>query len=410
MVTELIEVVTIKDQDYKALFPMKKIWGVAIFLGGLLGGALILYALQLRSVSSEGTPQPAVEASVTPQPASVAALGRLEPRDKVLNLGAPSALTRARVLELRVKEGDWVTANQVIATLDTYGERRAALMEATVQVESAQARLQQVLAGAKRGEVNAQIARISELEAQLEGDLLVQDRKIARLQAEYSNAVAEYRRFQALYDDGATSESSRDVRETTMLTVRRQMQTEEETRSQRLNTGQNRIREAKATLDRIQDVRPEDVAVAQTDIERAKAAQALAKAALQNTVIQAPVAGKILRIHARSGEVIAEEGIVTLGRTDAMYVIAEVYEADIQRVAVGKKATVTSEYGGFSGELSGVVEQLGLEILNNSLYDPNPLSRSEARVVEVAVRLDDADSDRVSHLTNLQVRVLIDTD
>ena len=150
MVTELIEVVTIKDQDYKALFPMKKIWGVAIFLGGLLGGALILYALQLRSVSSEGTPQPAVEASVTPQPASVAALGRLEPRDKVLNLGAPSALTRARVLELRVKEGDWVTANQVIATLDTYGERRAALMEATVQVESAQARLQQVLAGAKR--------------------------------------------------------------------------------------------------------------------------------------------------------------------------------------------------------------------------------------------------------------------
>ncbi|MGD1936225.1 MAG: hypothetical protein ACFCA4_01530 [Cyanophyceae cyanobacterium] len=81
---------------------------------------------------------------------------------------------------------------------------------------------------------------------------------------------------------------------------------------------------------------------------------------------------------------------------------------DIDQIKTGQKATVTSEYGGFEGELLGTVERVGLEILNNSLYDPNPVSQSEARVVEVAVRLDPGDSDRVSDLTNLQVRVLID--
>ena len=83
-------------------------------------------------------------------------------------------------------------------------------------------------------------------------------------------------------------------------------------------------------------------------------------------------------------------------------------EVDIDQIIRGQKSTGTSEYGGFEGELLGTVERVGLEILNNSLYDPNPVSQSEARVVEVAVRLDPGDSDRVSDLTNLQVRVLID--
>lgn len=72
----------------------------------------------------------------------------------------------------------------------------------------------------------------------------------------------------------------------------------------------------------------------------------------------------MLRVHARPGELVTNEGILTLGQTDAMYAIAEVYEADIEQVAMGQRATVTSEYGGFSGELSGVVEQVGEEVLS----------------------------------------------
>ena len=91
-----------------------------------------------------------------------------------------------------------------------------------------------------------------------------------------------------------------------------------------------------------------------------------------------------------------------------MRAIAEVYKSDIDRIQVGQNATIVSEYGGFDGKSTGVVETIGLEILNNSLYDPNPTSRSEVRIVEVIVRLDDLDSNRVSHLTNLQVQVKIE--
>ncbi len=393
---------------------MNKAWLGAIFFGGALSGAAVLYASQLLPISAESTPQstPTATQQGTLTPGPVAALGRLEPRDKVLNLAPPStaSISRSRVAELRVEEGDTVTLNQIIAVLDTHQERQKILREATAQVKSAQIQLEQVLAGAKRGEVDAQIAQVSQLEAQLKGNLSVQDARLARLQAEYDNAVAEYRRSQALFEDGATSASSRDARETAMISARRRIQEAEETRSQLLSTGQNRIREAKATLERIREVRPVDVAFARAEIEKAQATESLAKVGVENTLVRAPFAGQVLRIHARPGEVIDDEGIVTLGQTDAMYAIAEVYEADLPRVAVGQRATITSEYGGFSGSLSGTVERLGFEVLSNSLYDPNPSSQSEVRIIEVAIRLDPADGDRVRHLTNLQLNILIDTD
>jgi HlyD family secretion protein len=45
-----------------------------------------------------------------------------------------------------------------------------------------------------------------------------------------------------------------------------------------------------------------------------------------------------------------------------MYVVSEVYESDIQYVKIGQKVTIVSEYGGFSGEIKGVVDHIGLQI------------------------------------------------
>ncbi|MGB0561704.1 MAG: HlyD family efflux transporter periplasmic adaptor subunit [Spirulinaceae cyanobacterium] len=386
---------------------MKKVWIAVIFAVGILSGAIATYALRSLPSNSESL---AEEDTADVQPDAVSALGRLEPQDKVVNLAPPSTAAQARVEELRVEEGDWVAPNQIIAVLDSNDEREAELAEAQTQVSNAQARLAQVRAGSQQGEINAQEARISELKAQVEGDEQAQNAQISRLKAEYENAEIEYNRYQELFAEGATSASSRDARRTTMLAAREQLQEAREVRDRLVSTGNERIREARATLDRIEEVRPEDVRVAQTDVASAIAARERAEVALKDTIIRAPVAGQILQIHTQPGEVVAAEGIVTLGQTDAMYAIAEVYEADIERVEVGQKATVVSEYGGFAGELVGVVENVGLEVLSNSLYDPNPISQSEARIVEVDVRLEDSDSERVSDLTNLQVRVLIDAD
>ncbi|NET48386.1 MAG: HlyD family efflux transporter periplasmic adaptor subunit [Merismopedia sp. SIO2A8] len=388
---------------------MNKNWIFFTFGIGLLCGSIAPFGLRLLPSQPERSVALDVVSSA-PQPTAIAALGRLEPQGKVVKLAPPSSLsTAARVQEIYVQEGDFIEPNQVIAILDSYNERQAQLTEAKSRVNHAQARLRQVEAGAKQGEINAQMAAISQIEGQTSGDLQVQAAQIERLQAEYDNTVAEYHRYQSLFDEGAISALSMDSHHTLMVAARERLQEVKDMYEKLERTGQDRVREAEATLNRIIEIRPVDLEVAKAEVQIAIAEQTRAEAALEQTRIRAPMAGQVLRLHSQPGELIGNDGMATLGQTDVMYAIAEIYESDINWIHVGQTATIASEYGGFTGELTGVVEAVGLEILNNSLYDPNPTSRSEVRIIEVTVRLDELDSERVRHLTNSQVQVKINT-
>lgn len=386
---------------------MQRYWIIIIFAVGLVSGSIATSMLQLLPSHSEDVAESELEPEL--QPTQVSALGRLEPQGKVLQLAPPANATGARVETLRVQAGDWVYPNQVIAVLDSYEERQAQLREAETRVSQAQAKLAQVRAGSQQGEIDAQAATILRLEAQAKEDVEAQTNQIIRLQAEYDNAVKEHGRHQMLYDAGAITASQRDETATAMTVALARLQEAQDVQDKLETTGRERIREAQANLDRIMEVRPVDVSVAQSDVDNAIAARERAEVSLKQSLIRAPIAGQILQISTRPGEVISAEGVATLGQTNVMYAIAEVYEADIGRVELGQRATITSEYGGFSGELNGVVETVGLEILNNSLFDTNPTRQSEARVVEVAIRLSPEDSEQVSQFTNLQVRVRIKT-
>jgi multidrug efflux pump subunit AcrA (membrane-fusion protein) len=71
-------------------------------------------------------------------------------------------------------------------------------------------------------------------------------------------------------------------------------------------------------------------AVARADLERAQEEVAL-------YTVRSPIAGQVLEIHVRAGERVGPEGIAELGDTAAMYAIAEVYETDAARIAVGQR-------------------------------------------------------------------------
>jgi HlyD family secretion protein len=124
------------------------------------------------------------------------------------------------------------------------------------------------------------------------------------------------------------------------------------------DSGFEEIQEAQANLERIQEVRPVDVVVATTEVERATAAMERATAELEQSYVRSPLSGQVLEVHTQAGEVVGPQGVVSMGRTDAMYVIAEVYEADVGRLAIGRTAYIVSEYGGFSGELRGTLKKL----------------------------------------------------
>jgi HlyD family secretion protein len=111
----------------------------------------------------------------------------------------------------------------------------------------------------------------------------------------------------------------------------------------------------------------------------------------------------VLEIHAYPGERVGPEGIMELGRTDRMYAVAEVYETDITRVKVGQLATILTS--AMDEELTGKVERISLKVGRLDAVGTDPIAKTDARVVEVFILLDD--SDAVSRFTNMQVKVEI---
>jgi HlyD family secretion protein len=169
------------------------------------------------------------------------------------------------------------------------------------------------------------------------------------------------------------------------------------------------IRQEQAKLAELREVRPADVSIAKSQLEKAQIAVEQKQAALRDSEVRVPVAGQILKINTQVGEQVnTTQGIVELAQTNQMYVVAEVAEVDINKIQPGQAAVITSEYKSFAGELKGTVDNIGLQVGRKQTQEIGVSSRAidkEARVVSIKVRIDPADSPKVAKSTNMQVRV-----
>lgn len=368
-----------------------------------VGGATAYMLSQFQSSQSSVTQTAEVS---MPEIRTVTALGRLEPSGEVIKLSAPTSVEGSRVEQLLVKEGDWVKAGQVIAILDSRDRLQAALEEAQEQVRVAEANLARVKAGAQAGEIEAQRAAIARIEAERRNNIEAQAATVARLEAELRNAQVEYQRYQRLYEEGAVSASLRDSKRLDFETAQRRLQEAKANLDRSSEAKQQQVNEAKATLKRIAEVRPVDVEVAAAEVSRAFVAVKRAQANLDQAYVRAPQNGQVLKIHTRPGELVSDEGIAEIGQTSQMYAVAEVYQSDISKVRLGQKARVTSD--SLPRSLQGTVKHIGLEVRRQNVINADPSDNIDARVVEVKVLLDDASSQKVAGLTNLQVKVVIE--
>lgn len=139
-------------------------------------------------------------------------------------------------------------------------------------------------------------------------------------------------------------------------------------------------------------------------VEMGKADVQSAQAELDLAMVRSPISGTVLKIHARTGERVGSDGIAEIGETDKMYAAAEVYETDAPRVRVGQRATVSSP--AFSEPIHGTVERVGLRVGKQDVLSTDPAAKTDARVVEVKVRLDEPV--RAAGLTNLEAEVAIE--
>lgn len=338
---------------------------------------------------------------------NIAALGRLEPQGEITRLSAPNSLEGSRIEQLFVKEGDVVKAGQIVATLDSQTSRLAAWRQAQSQILTAQAELVKVKAGAKSGDINAQKANVIRLNAELNGGVATQEAEIARIEADLRNAQSENDRYQKLYAEGGISKSESDSKQLRLETVQNQLSAARASLGRLVETVKAQQKQAQSTLNSVEEVRPVDIQVAQSEVQAAQIAAAKAKADLDLTYIRSPIDGIILDTHVRAGEVVGTQGIASIGRTDQMYVTAEVYETDIGKVRVGQTVNVSSD--ALPYKLNGRVSQVGLQVKKQGIFDINPLSNTDYKVVEVKVRLDPTSSRKVAGFSNLQVQTTIQT-
>ncbi|NET55561.1 MAG: ABC exporter membrane fusion protein [Symploca sp. SIO2E6] len=365
-----------------------------------VGGAAVYW--KLRSQAAVTPESPAI---ALPEIKTVTALGHLEPDGEVIYLTAPTSGQESRIEQLLVQEGDAVQAGQVIAILDSRDRLQASYDQAQRDIEVARARLAQVEAGAKAGEIATQQAEIARLEADQQARIASQQAIIERLQAEVQNAEVEYQRYDYLYQEGAISASNRDARQLTLQTTQRNLQQAQADLTRLQSTRSPELAKAQATLSSITDVRTVDIQVLQAELNRAIAAADQAKATLEQAFVRSPQDGIIMDVHTQAGEVIATEGIVEIGQTDQMVAIAEVYESDVQKVKPGQAARIFSS--ALPDELRGTVAWVDLKVQRQTVINTDPSENIDAKVVEVRVQLDPQSSQAAAKFTNLQVEVEI---
>ena len=315
--------------------------------------------------------QPVADSAVSHQSRMrVHALGRLEPAGTVLQLAAESGNEGAVVAELLVREGDDVRAGAVLAILDNYARRTAALAEAQARLEASDARLLQTKAGAKAGDIAAQQAAVN---------LADEEAKVAKRELE---------RARELHQRKAITDELLDVK---------QWEYDRVLLEQRRTSG---------LLEGIREIRATDVLVAERDIATARATVARAEAELKSSELRATTAGRILKIHTHPGERIGDRGVIEMGDVQNMQAVAEVFEADVSLLDIGMSAEVLVD--GSGDRIPGVVREIGNLVARKIVLTNDPVSDTDARVVEVRIQLDAEQVHKVVRLSNARVEVFID--
>jgi len=364
----------------------------------LWASASLLVACQPKPV--EPPPQVA--------PRRVSALGRLEPETKIRKVSVSSSLSGDRIEKLLVQENQVVKEGTPLAILNSYGTLKASLQEANELVAVAESKLAQVKAGAKQGEIRAQEYKVQSLERQLAGEQLSQDQAVKAARSTANEAKLEMQRYDQLYKAGGVSALQRDRYRTRAETTSADLAKAIETRAGTLSTLRADIESARQTLAQIKEVRPEDVVTANNELRKAIASRDRARQEFDFATVRAPQNGQILRIIARPGDKVSEDGILEMADTTRMIVTAEVYQTDLPKLFEGQTALITAD--GFEGSLKGRVYQVLPQVQRQTVFTGQPGENMDQRVFEVKIRLDTTPEEQLKLRfgSNLQVNVVFD--
>jgi HlyD family secretion protein len=310
---------------------------------------------------------PAVRSNVEWSQDAIFASGRVEGASLEIELRPRLA---GRIVELRAQEGQMVKANDVLLAIDDQQYRHEEAL-AAAKLRLAEAELDRIVNGA-RSQQRTEAAAL-----------------LRAKQAELERAELAWKRIDGLREAKAVSQQEADNQRTLVSSLAAEVEAARARRD---------LAEAPA--------RDDEMAMARARIEAEKAQWELAKVQLERTRLRAPIAGQILAVDARVGELAGPDSpkpAVTMADTTTLRVRAFVEELDAPRVAVGMTARIVAD-GLPDREFHGRVTQLSPRMSRKELWSDRPAERFDTKTREIWIDLDEIEG----LVVGLRVDVTID--
>lgn len=227
--------------------------------------------------------------------------GLVEPKEAVRVFSK----TVGQVKEILIQEGDQVKKDTILMRLDDE-QIRLQVAQARANLDSAQASLERIKAGARPQEV-------SQVEA-----------AVRQAKINMDSAEENYLKMQKLFSEGAISEQQHDQAKNQLEIARAQYQSASE--SYKLIT---------------EGASAQDIRAVEAQVRQAQSALELAQSQLNNSIIKAPISGSVTSISVKTGE-LASSAIPLLSILDIseLSVKTGISEKDIGVVQIGQEAEI----------------------------------------------------------------------
>jgi multidrug resistance efflux pump len=265
------------------------------------------------------------------------------------------ARTDGEILEVLVDEGEIVLQDQVLAKISSW-EQENAVQATGAQLAGAQAQLNKLLAGAKAEEIDLAMKQVESARSSLALSQAELDRATSLL----ASGTITQRAF-----DSANSTYQQDIANLAVSEARLEL----------VRSGST----------------PEEIAIAQSDVDRLATELSYRKDELERTSIRAPMEGRVVTPnldllrgrYLRTGEILIE-----IERVEVIKASIAVPEADIGLIKVGAEVRLKA-WGDSDREILGVVESVSSAAIE----------QTSGSVVRVLASFDNSDGLLRSNMT-----------
>ncbi len=245
------------------------------------------------------------------------------------------------LLELRIKDGQKVKRDEIIAVLSNYPKADVSLRMAEADLAKMKQIRQTVLQGTRLTEISLQEASLKSA---------IEENKLKSLERARSGKPP---------DQKALEES----------------------------LAEQSLERQKVRLELMKTQLANETAQSDLDIANTEAKVDSARRTREEALVRSPLDGIVVQIFSRQGERISGAGIAKIVDMSQLRVLADVDELHVGRVAPGGKVEIT--FRGSSTVYKGTITRVAPTVKRMQRVEPDGASSTDARVVQVEIQFDD---------------------